>query len=237
MKTKITTLKRVALLILVIQLIFYANKTYGQDEAFEMIPDSQIVHLYLDINFGSDHMGVRISKLPKQVIGSIFSVSNISNTCSGGAEIVGRQFSIELRGDYRKTDTLIISIINQENRRLQYPPEVYIRNSMNSQIIMGADCYKLNCVPRNDPWMPTDYDPFLFPKNGYYINPKNGKIKKGKRLINSGYYNACDLKYWKYISPYGLYYDKNGIKYLGSDLIRKGKIKLSDWDLGTYRLF
>jgi hypothetical protein len=234
MTTKITTLRRAVLSILIFQLTLFTNQVFCQDEAFEMIADSQIVHLHLD--FGADHLGVRISKLPKELIGSFLFVQNISESCSGRAEITGRQFPLELRGDNRRTDTLIISIVSREYRKLQYPPEVYIRNSMNGKIIIGANCYKLNCVPRNDPWMPTTYDPFLFPKYGYYINPKNGKIKKGRTLINSGYYNACDLKHWKYISPFGLYYDKNGIKHKGSDLITKGKIKLSDWDLDNFQL-
>ncbi len=232
--TKITTLRRATLSLLIFQLMLFTNQAFGQDEAFEMIADSQIVHLSLD--FGGDHLGVRISKLPEELIGSLLFVQNISKSCFGGAEIIGCQFSLELSGDYRRTDTLIISIASREDRKLQYPAEVYIRNNINGQIIIGADCYKLNCVPKNDPWMPTAYEPFFFPKYGYYINPKNGKIKKGRRLINSGYYDACDLKHWKYISPFGLYYDKNGIKHRGSDLITKGKIKLSDWNMDFFKL-
>jgi hypothetical protein len=235
MTTKITTSRRATLSLLIFQLMLFTNQAFGQDEAFEMIADSQIVHLSLD--YGGDHLGVRISKLPAKLIGSLLFVQNISKSCSGGAEIVGRQFSLELRGDYRRTDTLIISVVSRGDRKLQYPAEVYIRNNMKGQIIIGADCYELNCVPWNDPWMPTTYDPFLFPKYGHYINPKNGKIKNGRRLIKSGYYDVCDLKHWKYISPFGLYYDKNGIKHRGSDLITEGKIKLSDWNLDIFHLF
>lgn len=235
MTTKIKTWRRATFSLLIFQLMLFTNQTFGQDEAFEMIADSQIVHLSLD--FGGDHLGVRISKLPEELIGSLLFVQNITNSCFGGAEIVGRQFSLELRGDYRRTDTLIISIVSREDRKFQYPAEVYIRYKMNGPIIIGADCYKLNCVPNNDPWMPTAYDPFFFPKYGYYINPKNGKIKKGRRLINSGYYDACDLKHWKYISPFGLYYDKNGIKHRGSDLITKGKIEIANWRLEAFDLY
>lgn len=234
MTIKITTMKRATLSLLIFHLMLFTNQAFGQDEAYEMIADSQIVHLSLD--FAGDHMGVRISKLPEEIVGSLLFVQNISKSCSGGAKIVGQQFGLELSGDYRRTDTLIISIVSREDRKLQYPAVVYIRNKMNGHIIIGADCYKLNCVPRNDPWMPTAYDPFLFPKYGYYINPKNGKIRKGKRLINAGYYDMCDLKHWKYISPFGLYYDKNGIKYRGSDLITKGKIELANWNLEAFDL-
>lgn len=234
MTIKITSLRRTTLSLLIFQLMLFTNQAFGQDEAFEMIADSQIVHLSLD--FGGDHLGVRISKLPEELIGSLLFVQNISKSCFGGAEIIGQQFPLELSGNYRRADTLIIYITSREDRKLQYPAEVYIRYNMNGKIIFGADCYKLNCVPRNDPWMPTAYDPFFFLKFGYYINPKNGKIKKGKRLINSGYYSVCELKHWKYISPFGLYYDKNGIKHRGSDLITIGKIKLSDWNLDRFDL-
>lgn len=234
MTTKMTSLRRTTLSLLVFQLMLFTYQAFGQDEEFEMIADSQIVHLSFD--FGGDNLGVRISKLPEELIGSLLFVQNISRSCFGAAEIIGQQFPLELSGNYRRTDTLIIYITSREDRKLKYPAEVYIRNTMNGQIIIGANCYKLNCVPRNDPWMPTAYDPFLFPKYGYYINPKNGKIKKGRRLINSGYYGACELKHWNYISPFGLYYDKKGIKHRGSDLITKGKIKLSDWDLYIFDL-
>ena len=224
---------RVALSILILQFTLLTNMAWGQDDGFKMIADSETVHLYLD--FGGNSVGIRMLNLPEEVIGSGLVVNNINNTCFGSKKIEGSQFVMELRGNYSMADTFLVYLVSY-GIELLYPAEVFQLKNSTNQIALGTNCYKLNCVPKNDPWMPTAYHPFLFPKNGFYINPKNGKIMKGKRLINSGNYSICELKNWKYISPYGLYLDKKGNKHRGSDLINKGKIKLIDWNLEAFSL-
>jgi hypothetical protein len=74
-------------------------------------------------------------------------------------------------------------------------------------------------------------------KNGFYLNPANGRIRKGIKLVISGNYSICDLEKWNYISPYGLYIDKQGNKFRGSDLIKAGKINIADWNLKVFSLY
>jgi hypothetical protein len=111
---------------------------------------------------------------------------------------------------------------------------VFTLDGQSIKLNLGEDCYLFKCVPHNDPWMPSDYSPFILRKNEYYINPANGKIKKAIKFINSGRYTSCDLEDLKYISTMGFYYDKKGVKHKGSDLITAKKIVLADWDLGRF---
>lgn len=228
------TIFRITLPIFILLFTICVSKSYGQDEEFIMLADSEMVHLHYE--FGGGGAGIKILKYPDEIMGMRPVIQNLSKGCSGGIMIEGNQFWAELDGCYSGADTFVVYLISQQTE-LPYPAEVITPGSSSGIIILGANSNRLNCVPKNNPWMPTAYDPFLFPKNGYYINPDNGKIQKGSRQINSGIYNSCDLKYWKYISPYGLYADKKGNRYRGSDLIAKGRINLKDWNLDVFGLF
>lgn len=226
---------RFALFVMGILYTLCGNKVYGQDGEFKMVPDSEIVRISLSPT--GDGFAITIVQLPDDIIGCGLIIQNLDGTCSGGQKIEGAQFFLEVKGKYSSSDTFVVYLLSQD-WKLHYPAEVYDLNYIiSNQVKLGANLYMLNCVPYNDPWMPTDYSPFLFPKNGYYINPNNGKIKKGSRLINSGYYSTCDLENWKYISPYGIYWDKNGNSHRGSELIATGKIELANWNLETFDLY
>ncbi|MCG9910216.1 MAG: hypothetical protein MH137_02860 [Flavobacteriales bacterium] len=225
-----------AQLLFIVQLTLYMNKAYGQEEEFKRVPDSEIVHLSL--SFAGGGFGIQIVNLPDDIMGCGLAIQNLNGTCSGGKKIEGRQFFIEINGSYSKSDTFVMYLFSLYDRKLYYPAEVFtLSYIISNKVKLGADLCILNCVPDHDPWMPTADDPFLFPKNGYYINPKNGKIKKGARLINSGNYSICDLKEWKYISPYGIYLDNHRNRFRGSELIARGKIELADWNLKEFDLY
>lgn len=211
------------------------DKVCSQDEDFKMVPDSEIMEIYMVSN-GSG-FGITIMNLPNEILGCDLAIDNLKGTFHAGTTIVSRQFFLESTGSYSRSDTFVVYLISPEGELL-YPAEIFkLSYSNGSQAKLGANLYILNCVPDNDPWMPTSYSPFLFPKNGYYINHENGKIKKGSRLINSGYYSICELEDWKYISPYGIYLDNNRNQFRGSELIAKGKIELANWHLETFDLY
>lgn len=221
-------------ILFIIQITFCINKAYCQNEEFIMFPDSEIVEMRMD--FSANGFAIIISNFPDEIRGYGLAISNLKGTCSGGCIIDQAQFFLETRGKRSSADTFVVYLFSY-SRDLKYPAEIFTISSLKNSLKLGANCYNLNCVPKNDPWMPTSYDPFLFPKNGFYINPKNGKIKKGSRLINSGNYNICDLKNWRYISPYGLYIDLNGNKFKGVDLIKRGKIELTEWNIKVFDLY
>lgn len=230
------TILRFALSIMSILLIMCVNKVYGQEEEFKMVPDSEIVHISL--SFAGGGFGIQIVNLPDDIMGCGLAIQNLNGTCSGGEKIEGQQFFIEINGNYSRSDTFVVYLFSLLDGKLHYPAEVFtLSYIISNKVKLGADLCILNCVPDHDPWMPTADDPFLLPKNGYYINPKNGKIKKGARLINSGNYRICDLKEWKYISPYGIYLDNNRNQFRGSELIAKGKIELASWNLKAFGLY
>lgn len=229
------TILRFSLSVMSFLFTLCVNKVYGQDEKFKMVPDSEIVHISLV--YGGGGFGINIMKLPNEILGCGLVIENIKGTFHAGKKIESRQFFLKSTAPYSRSDTFVVYLISQLGELL-YPAEVFnLSYIISNPIRLGADLYILNCVPNHNPWMPTADDPFLFPKNGYYINPKNGKIKKGSKLINSGNYSICDLENWKYISPYGIYLDNNRNQFRGSELISKGKIELANWNLETFDLY
>jgi hypothetical protein len=208
------------------------NQSFAQEYAerdFKMLDDSMVVHLGLQ--FGSENIGVFIYDFPKDILEGGLVIQDLSRPSYGAERIIGSQFSVTMGGNYKLSDTFAIYLAQTE---FAYPPVVFTLDGQSIKLNLGEDCYLLTCVPQNDPWMPTDYSPFILRKNEYYINPSNGRIKKAIKFINSGRYTSCDLEDLKYISTMGFYYDKKGVKHKGSDLITAKKIVLADWDLGRF---
>lgn len=200
-----------------------------EEEEFEFLDDSMVVNLSL--HFGSDNVGVFIYNFPKDILDGGLVIQDLSRPCSGAERIIGGQFSVTMSSNYKLSDTFAIYLVKTE---FAYPPIAFTLDGQSIKLNLGEDCYLLNCVPHNDPWMPTVYAPFILRKNEYYINPSNGKIKKAIKLINSGRYTSCDLEHFKFISPMGFYYDKKGVKHKGSDLIAAKKIDLDEWDVERF---
>jgi hypothetical protein len=227
-------MKKIHLILCIVSFYSIVSPTqlFSQEYAerdLKMLDDSMVVHLGLQ--FGSENIGVFIYDFPKAILDGGLVIQDLSRPCSGAERIIGSQFSVTMSGNYKLSDTFAIYLAQTE---FAYPPVVFTLDGQSIKLNLGEDCYLLTCVPHNDPWMPSDYSPFILRKSEYYINPSNGKIKKAIKFINSGRYTSCDLQHWKYISPMGFYYDKKGVKHKGSDLIAAKKIVLSDWDLGRF---
>lgn len=206
---------------------FFAQE-YEESE-FKMLDDSMLVHLGLQ--FGSENIGVFIYDFPKAILDGGLVIQDLSRPSFGSERIIGSQFSVTMSSNYKLSDTFALYLAQTE---FAYPPIAFTLDGQSIRLNLGEDCYLLNCVPHNDPWMPSDYSPFILRKNEYYINPSNGKIKKAIKFINSGRYSSCDLEDFKFISSKGIYYDKKGVKHKGSDLIAVKKIVLADWDLERF---
>lgn len=217
-------------------LMFYAfwgiNKVCAQEgETFHLLPDSEMVQLHY--GFWGESMQIRIENLPENMEeGRIYIKNTNRNYTLQGGLLQGNVFSFSLSDSYLPSDTLLISIEALWTGVI-YPAEM-ITGRSSGVLKFGNNCYKLKCVPKSDPWMPSAERPFLFRADGYYINPKNGKIKKGRRLINSGIYESCDLKWWCYINPVLNYTDKNGKKYRGQELINKGRLNWAEWEQNAF---
>jgi len=206
----------------------YFAQEYEESE-FKMLNDSMLVHLGLQ--FGSENIGVFMYDFPKDILDGGLVIQDLSRPSSGAERIIGSQFSVTMSGNYKLSDTFAIYLAQTE---FAYPPVVFTLDGQSIRLNLGEDCYLFNCVPHNDPWMPSVYSPFILRKNEYYINPSNGKIKKAIKIINSGRYTSCELQHWKYICSMGYYYDKKGVKHSGSELIATKKIVLDDWDLERF---
>ena len=210
------------------------QSTYGQNEEFKFLEDKEIVRP--DYQFHGRNVYIRLNPLSQEILGGGIVIKNLSRPCSGSADISDSHIQIELSSNYESTDTFIMYITRLgRGGPPYYPPAEIIFGVTGTDIRFGENCYKLNCVFENDPWMPTLDDPFFFSKNSYYLNSKNGKIMKGERAINSGRFSSCDLKQWYLIYPNSMYIDKNNKKYKGSELISKRNIKRKDWDMETFK--
>lgn len=222
-------------------MLFFWNGQFGfsQTENFQLLEESEIIHIQCSYVAGS--VLVRVKYLPENMH---YSTLQISNLTKGGSAAIQLNQNLDLKfgvslsfSDYVGSgDTLSLCIYRGfVSSNLNYPCASFVISEYQaSEIKLGENCYKLSCIPDNDPWMPHAEQLFLFHKYEFYLNPKNGRIMKGKTAINSGYHTSCDLENWHLISPNQTYLDKNGQAHQGSDLISRRKIKLKEWDLSTF---
>jgi hypothetical protein len=207
--------------------------SFSQNE-FPLLDSTEQVRIRVEIT--GNEAFLRLLQLPESAEFSIMHIGSVNGDCSVAfrlePSLLGQQairFSV---GD-RCTDgdTLVMMIQGQYNS-MDYPP-VYIMPGTFT-VRFGENCYVLSCIPKNDPWMPYVKEPFLLSEDYYYLNPGNGKIYKGKRLIHYGRFDACDLQDFRLISPYAWYFDKNKVSHSGSELIRKRKVDLKEWDIEQF---
>lgn len=216
--------------------LFVACPANGQGEAFQLPEKNEIVQIRFE--FYGDDIGVFFLSFPPEVLDKAIMVKNLNGSFSAARIISGTQFLLGCSSGYSPYDTFSIHIraLYHTPDELSYLPETIIPKGSNTVVTFGDHCYKLNCEPRNDPWMPSLSAPFLFATHRYYLNPDNGKIIKGKRAIRSGRYSSCDLKKWRPIDPFTTYTDKNKRPHKGSELISKKRIKLKHWDMEMFGL-
>lgn len=212
------------------------HKVYAQFEDFPILPDSEIIHL--EYFFDAVYANFRVLSMPDDVRFSRMIVESNSGKCYGGSSLVdlnadnSNLIRIPLNDDckYYYNDTFRVSIIPMYSNQLYYPSVTIIFGEDNRELRLGADCYKLICYPKNDPWMPVDEDPFLFLKNGYYLEPATGRIRKGKHVANSGLFSACEVKDWYLIYAGAVYTDRHQVSHTGKELIRRRWIRMKNWD-------
>ncbi len=208
----------------------------AQFEDFPILPDSEIIHL--EYFFDAVYANFRVLSMPDDVRFSRMTVESNSGKCHGGVGLVdpnadnSNLIRIPLNGDckYYFNDTFRVSIIPMYSRQLYYPSATIIFGEGDRELRLGADCYKLICYPKNDPWMPVDEDPFLFLKNGYYLDPARGRIRKGRHVANSGLFSACEVKEWYLIYADTVYTDRSQVRHTGEELIRRRWIRMKNWD-------
>jgi hypothetical protein len=203
-------------------------------EDFKELDSSQQVRIRLEIIHNEAFF--RFLQLPESAEFSVLYLESLNGDCFTGIRLepslLGMQaLRIDLGDNCTSSDTLLLRIDGQYNH-FDYPPFLFLPGSYYGNL--GENCYVLSCIPQNDPWMPHAEQPYLLSEDLHYLNPKNGKIYRGKRLIHYGRFDACDLEGFHQINSYAKYYDKNNVMYLGSELIKKKKIDLKDWDLGGF---
>ena len=224
-------------LIALFSLFFLTNDIHGQQDEFAPLDKSNFISLSYLIY--SDQLVIKVDQLPEAMEWSRMMICKTNGDLILGCEIRESGQTCQLVNHsrtYNASDTFSIQFHNQR-RHLDYPI-VFISNNYStdrkngwSKLSIGADCVVLNCYPRNDPWMPTDYVPTLFGKHLHYVNPKNGRVRSAKWLIYSGYYQQCDIDEWIPIYKELTYRSKTGELARGSTLIKRRKISLDDWDL------
>lgn len=220
-------------LMLILVLTLLQSHSFSQDE-FPPLDSTDQVRIHIEIN-GKEAF-LRLLQLPERAEFSVLQLGSVNGDCSNvlqlAPDLVGKQairFSV---GDRcTDADTLVFSIKGQFNS-IDYPP-VYLMPGTYT-VHLGVNCYILSCIPKSDPWMPHAESPYLLSEDLHYLNPKTGKIHRGKRLIHYGRFDACDLENFRIISSYEKYLDKNNTMHLGSELIKQKKIDPEKWDLERF---
>jgi hypothetical protein len=177
---------------------FSCSLGYAQDEEFELLPEEEVLHFRYELYTQS--IGFFFSHIPSDLMHEELLIHNASKGGTVGFEIStsifeNRQALVEFNSGWQRSDTFFISI-DDRYMGINYIPQKIIPGVTPTEIKMGANCYILRCEPENDPWMPNGNKPFLFSRDDYYVNPKNGKALKGERILNSGRYSACELENW-----------------------------------------
>ena len=217
--------------------ILLGYSSFAQDENLQPFDSTEFVRIHVMID--RDQVFVRILQLPESSEFSYLIFNEVNETCSGGLElnpaIIGQQHTIiSLKNSCSESDTFVFIVQNRSENRMKYPPIPYIPGQDQSELIFGKDCYRMSCIPENDPWMPYVEEPFLISKKNYYLNPENGKIMSGKRIIRNGLFTACELESWILIEEFGRYADKNMKIYTGRELIAMKRLKQKEWDFDAF---
>jgi hypothetical protein len=217
--------------------LFLTNLVYSQQDEFPPLDKSNFISLSYLIY--SDQLVIKIDQLPEEMEWSRMMIHNVKGDFILGCEVRENGQTCQLVNHsrvYHTSDTFSIQFY-KEGSHYNYPI-VFISNNypaehLNgwSKLAIGSNCVVLNCYPKNDPWMPTDYVPTLFGKQLHYVNPKNGRIRSAKWLIYSGYYQPCDIDKWIPVYKELTYRSKTGELARGSALIKRRKISLDEWEL------
>jgi len=217
--------------------LFLTNFAKSQQDEFAPLDKSNFIILSYQIY--AQQLVIKVDQLPEAMEWSRIMIHNVKGEFILGCEVRESGQTCQLvnnSGAYNASDTFSIQFDNQR-RHLDYPI-AFISNNYSTErkngwstISIGEDCVVLNCYPKNDPWMPTDYLPTLFGKHLHYVNPKNGRIRSAKWLIYSGYYQQCDIDEWIQIYKELTYRSKTGELARGSALIKRRKISLDEWEL------
>jgi hypothetical protein len=217
--------------------LFLTNFAKSQQDEFPPLDKSKFIILSYQIY--DQQLVIKVDQLPEAMEWSRMMIHNLKGEFILGCEVRESGQTYQLANHFRvyhTSDTFSIQFYNQR-RHLDYPIAFISKNYSSrkkdgwSTISIGEDCVVLNCYPRNDPWMPTDYLPTLFGKQLHYVNPKNGRIRSAKWLIYSGYYQQCDIDEWIPIYKELTYRSKTGELARGSALIKCRKISLDEWGL------
>lgn len=179
----------------------HTNRLYAQDEELNMLEAEEILQFRYELYPQS--IGLFFAYIPPDLLHRRLLITNARTSCLVGYEINAitiehRQALVELCNDWHRSDTFFIAL-QEDDAGLNYIPQKIIPGVSSAEVKLGANCYKLLCEPKNDPWMPNANKPFLFSRDDYYVNPKNGNAKSGERLLHSGHYSACELENWELV--------------------------------------
>jgi hypothetical protein len=187
----------------VVLLLFLMKNTsasYAQEQEFKLLSEENILHFRYEPY--AESIGLFFYYIPPELKYRKIVVSG-GGSCWGIHEIdantfVNKQVRIDLCSNWKHSDTIFFSL-QEEYSGINYLPIKIILGISSTEVKMGANCYVIQCEPNNDPWMPSSHLPYLFSSEDYYVNPKNGKARKGKTWLNSAVYTPCDFENWELV--------------------------------------
>lgn len=231
------TMKHILLPRFLAILVFMSNSIWAftQDSDIKYLEEKDIVRFNCTIK--GDQIMVHFKNIPEHLLNAPLIFENISGSGSGGTiikELHPAPMAIELSSVAHWNDSFRVYFRNTNG--IKYKPVViyyFVENMsfspLSNTVVMGDKTVILNCLHFTNPIELGGDDQMLFYLDSYYLNWKTGKIKSGKKLINSGRYENCELVEFLEIQPENNYFDINGKLHHGWELIKLKRIETNQW--------
>jgi hypothetical protein len=197
-----------------------AGSTLAQSDDFELDRDTMVMSYWYNGNLRLDVSGYD-DDYPMMMV---MVISNRGEMMTAGA-LYGGDTQVQM-GEIPESmdwDTVFIQVNDYNNQDPIYPLVPIVLRHSPRRITIGANCIKVDCIPFQDPYMPTTESPTRIGLDNYYLYPKNNRIYKGSRAAFK--FDECELEKMILIHPFMYYTNSKGEWVSGSRLIKRRRMR------------
>lgn len=177
----------------ILALIFFISISYtrAQIPLSDTLPQSEYLKFYVSLN--SEDLYLKFTQVPDELTtGELYVYFKGEFGTSVLQMVEGENYSLNrpsVSSPYR-ADTVYFALIF--NERTYHSIVLIMTSGYMNNISFGEGCYKLDCTPVQEPYMPSVIVPFLIDPDATYQIPGRKKIITGKKALNR--YTPCELE-------------------------------------------